>query len=251
MKSNILLCVIYIYQLIGVSSLRSLSEEDFIDRVLFRTQQNIYRRLPKGWSIFLGTSLQADNGTLIPLGTDNFATGIGVHYKLKRNGDCNTKVESHKNTLQCPIMLDQFQVTLPRFHGDGGKQYILRVAVEVKIVLWNPTVRSYLHLYSHDGTHESRKHIPGKKDFADLTMQGISSLSYKRYINKGTTYKMTDSNNVIVTEPPARYSISPKLTLNLRGIMQSRLQAFLTDGEFHDSLSTALKGVPKPADFHR
>uniref|UniRef100_A0A6B0V5G7 Putative conserved secreted protein n=1 Tax=Ixodes ricinus TaxID=34613 RepID=A0A6B0V5G7_IXORI len=219
MRSNILLCVIYISQLTGVSSLRSLSEEDFIDRVLFRTQQNLYRRLTKGWSVFLGTSLEADNGTLIPLGRDNFATGVGVHYKLKRNGECYTKLEISKNTLQCPLMLDQFRVTLPRFHGDGGVQYMLRVAVEFKIVLWNPT--------------------------------GSPFLSYKRLMTTRTTYTMTDSNNVIVTETPARYSLSPKSTRNLRGVMGSRLQAFFTDGDFYLSLTTALRGVPKPSDFHR
>uniref|UniRef100_A0A6B0V2P7 Putative conserved secreted protein n=1 Tax=Ixodes ricinus TaxID=34613 RepID=A0A6B0V2P7_IXORI len=219
MRSSILLCVIFIYQLTGVSSLRSLSVEDFIDRVLFRTQQNLYRRLTKGWSIFLGTSLKADNGTFIPLGTDNFATGVGVHYKLKRDGECDTKVESSINTLQCPVIFDQFKVILPRFHGDGGKQYILRVVMKVKVVLWNP--------------------------------RGSSFLSYKRFTNTRTTYTMTDSNNVIVIETPARYSLSLKSTRNLRGVMWSRLEDFLTNGDFYHSLTTALSGVPKPSDFHR
>uniref|UniRef100_A0A0K8R7T0 Uncharacterized protein n=1 Tax=Ixodes ricinus TaxID=34613 RepID=A0A0K8R7T0_IXORI len=209
MRSNILLCVIFIYQLTGVSSLRSLSAEDFIDRILFRIQQNLYRRLTKGWSIFLGTSLQADNGTLIPLGIDNFALGVGVHYKLKRDGECNTKEESSKNTLQCPVIFDQFKVILPRFHGDGGKQYILRVVMKVKVVLWNP--------------------------------RGSSFLSYKRFTNTRTTYTMTDSNNVIVIETPARYSLSLKSTRNLRGVMWSRLEDFLTNGDFYHSLTYSLE----------
>uniref|UniRef100_A0A6B0UEX7 Putative secreted protein n=1 Tax=Ixodes ricinus TaxID=34613 RepID=A0A6B0UEX7_IXORI len=82
-------------------------------------------------------------------------------------------------------------------------------------------------------------------------LTGSSFLSYKRFMNTRTTYTMTDSNNVIVTETPARYSLSPKSTRNLRGVMGSRLQAFFTDGDFYHSLTTALRGVPKPSDFHR
>ncbi|XP_042144890.1 uncharacterized protein LOC120846597 [Ixodes scapularis] len=213
MRSNILLCVIFIYQLTGLCSLQKLSFEDFIDEVLFRTQRNLYRHLGEGWNISLGTSLQDENGTFIPLGSDNFAKGIGLHYKLKGNGECDTRWSQRVYALRCPVKFDNFKVTLPRL--DDEKQYIVRVETRGIVMFYE------------DGR----------------------SMNYIRYIMHWGAYTMTDMDNVIVTKPPARYDLSNKWDGNLRNVLRKKLQAFLTGGEFSRYITEGLEEIRIPPEL--
>ncbi|XP_040074363.1 uncharacterized protein LOC120846603 [Ixodes scapularis] len=218
MRSNILLCVIFIYQLTGVSSLQKLSFEDFIDEVLFRTQQNLYSRLGEGWNIFLGTSLQDENGTFIFLNGYAYAYAVGWHYKLKRDGVCGTIYGGMDNRLWCPVRFDKLRVALPRFPGDGGEHYILRVDMTARLGFWQP--------------------------------RGGDLMNYIRYVSMRTNYTMTNRKYAIVTDTPARYHLSKKWAQNLQGVMQTTLKAFLTNGDFYHSITKAVEGMKKPYELH-
>uniref|UniRef100_A0A6B0V2V3 Uncharacterized protein n=1 Tax=Ixodes ricinus TaxID=34613 RepID=A0A6B0V2V3_IXORI len=212
------LCIIAMYRIMGVSPLRSFSEEDFIDKVVYRTQLELNRRLQRGLVIFLLSSLLSDDGNFISLGEAAFAKGFGIGYKFRRTGECSTGQEYQKKTLQCPVRFNCFRIVLPQLPEDGGTQYVVRVTVVGEVVLWNPT--------------------------------GGRFLSYRRFKKTvETTYTMTNSNSIPVTSYPARYSLLKGPLLNLRGILESRINTFFDDETFRDAISAVLRALNKPADF--
>uniref|UniRef100_A0A6B0V3C2 Uncharacterized protein n=1 Tax=Ixodes ricinus TaxID=34613 RepID=A0A6B0V3C2_IXORI len=212
------LCIIAMYRIMGVSPLRSFSEEDFIDKVIYRTQQELNRRLQRGLVLYLRPNLLSDDGTSISLGETAFAKALGIGYKFRRTGECSTGQEHKKKTLQCPVRFNCFRIVLPQLPEDGGTQYVVRVTVVGEVVLWDPT--------------------------------GGPFLSYRRFKKTAeTTYTMTNSHGIPVTSYPARYSLLKGRLLNLRGILESRLNAFFDDGTFRDAISAVLRVVNKPADF--
>uniref|UniRef100_A0A6B0UZC7 Uncharacterized protein n=1 Tax=Ixodes ricinus TaxID=34613 RepID=A0A6B0UZC7_IXORI len=144
------LYIIAMYRIMGVSPLRSFSEEDFIDKVIHRTQQELNRRLQKGLVIYLRPNLLSDDGNSISLRETAFAKALGIGYKFRRTGECSTGQEHKKKTLQCPVRFNCFRIVLPQLPEDGGTQYVVRVTVVGEVVLWDPT-GLYLARYFWDG----------------------------------------------------------------------------------------------------
>uniref|UniRef100_A0A6B0UI18 Putative secreted protein n=1 Tax=Ixodes ricinus TaxID=34613 RepID=A0A6B0UI18_IXORI len=78
---------------------------------------------------------------------------------------------------------------------------------------------------------------------------GIPNMRYKRFTKSGTTYLMFNSNYNPVPSPD-RYSLKTGKPLNLRGILDSRLETFLGENEqLSDCINAALRAVQNRPDL--